>query len=109
MLWTVIDESDIFRSPVCVNESIRSTNPFDYIQGGYTLDNAALFGGRNNVSFNSDISGFSAGRLTISSLTITAPNGPPWPFAMPSLASSIAIFINLFIKFTYLCLVYQKV
>jgi hypothetical protein len=61
MLWTVIDESDIFRSPVCVNESIRSTNPFDYIQGGYTLDNAALFGGRNNVSFNSDISGFSAG------------------------------------------------
>ena len=61
MLWTVIDESDIFFSPIYSDEKIRSTNPFDYIQGGYTLDNAALFGGKNNVSFNSDISGFSAG------------------------------------------------
>lgn len=57
MLWTVINESDIFYSQPSANNSVRSSNPYDYIRNGYFVDGASYFGGKDNVNFNSDISG----------------------------------------------------
>ena len=60
MLWSIINEADIFYSPsISVNSSlkVRSSNPYDYIRDGYFLDNASMFGGNDNVDFNSNISG----------------------------------------------------
>ncbi|MDD6729020.1 MAG: hypothetical protein PUE08_07375 [Eubacteriales bacterium] len=58
MLWTIISQSDIFHTPaVSANNSVRSTNPYDYIRNGYYLDNGTLFGGKDNVGYNINISG----------------------------------------------------
>lgn len=57
MLHSIIDYNDIFCSYTNSMQGIcRSSNPYDYIRSGYYLDNAELFGGKNNVSFNCDIS-----------------------------------------------------
>lgn len=61
MLWTIISQSDMFYSPsdfsVADNCSMRSSNPFDYLNNGYSLENASLYGGQNRVVFDCDISG----------------------------------------------------
>lgn len=63
MLWTVINELDIFYTgcECTAEQSIRSSNPFDYIRNGYYLDNAALYGGKNNVDYNINIPGAVSG------------------------------------------------
>ena len=58
VLYTIADPYEFFSSPVqnsVVPRPARSSNPYDYIRAGYYLDNAALFGGNNNVSFNFNI------------------------------------------------------
>lgn len=59
MLWSIINEADIFYSAksMCQNNTVRSSNPYSYIRTGYHLDNAYLFGGIDDVDFNSNISG----------------------------------------------------
>ena len=51
MLWTIINEADVFYSPksICENNAVRSSDPYSYIKTGYHLDNAGLFGGIDNV------------------------------------------------------------
>lgn len=62
MLWSVISENDIFYEKQNYNSSnVRSSNPYSYLRCGYYLDNAEMFGGRNCVDYNSDISGNRAG------------------------------------------------
>ena len=61
MLWTIISENDIFSSSVSADNRVRPSNPYSYIRDGYFLDNASLYGGKNYVSFNSNIPGFGAG------------------------------------------------
>lgn len=58
MLWTIVSENDVFYSAPQVDNSVRSSNPFDYVKNGYSLQDATLFGGQNNVNFNNDISGY---------------------------------------------------
>lgn len=57
MIHSIISENDIFYTPPSVINGIRSSNPYDYIRNGYYLDNASLFGGKNYVDFNCNISG----------------------------------------------------
>lgn len=60
MLWTIINEQDIFYSPTVsgkMTNSVRSSNPYDYIRNGFYLDNGSLFGGKDNVGFNINFSG----------------------------------------------------
>ncbi|MGN1420726.1 MAG: hypothetical protein ACI4XC_04355 [Eubacterium sp.] len=60
MLWTIINEQDIFYSPTVsanTTNSVRSSNPYDYIRNGYYLDNGSLFGGKDNVGYKINISG----------------------------------------------------
>ena len=65
MLWTIISQNDVFYSlsdlSVADNCSMRSSNPFDYLNNGYSLDNASLYGGQNRVAFDCDISGHRTG------------------------------------------------
>lgn len=63
MFWSIISESDITFSDKSIHcdNSIRSSNPFDYLRKGYYIDNASLFGGENVVDFNSDFSSNRAG------------------------------------------------
>ncbi|MCM1114485.1 MAG: hypothetical protein NC397_03225 [Clostridium sp.] len=63
MIYSIISFEDIFYNGkgVCADNSLRSSNPYDYIRAGYYLDNASLFGGDNNVDFKSNISGYRAG------------------------------------------------
>ncbi len=58
MLWSVINETDIFfdKNSIITNDSVRSSNPYDYLRMGYFLDNASIFGGKDFVDFNSNIS-----------------------------------------------------
>lgn len=56
MLHTIIDFDDIFPNYDFKQGVCRSSNPYDYIQLGYHLDNAKLFGGENNVSYYCDFS-----------------------------------------------------
>ena len=35
---------------------MRSSNPYSYVRFGYFLDNAEMYGGRNSVDYNGDIS-----------------------------------------------------
>ncbi len=58
MLWSIINEADIFspQKSICQNNTVRSSEP-RYIRTGYHLDNAYLFGGIDDVDFNSNISG----------------------------------------------------
>ncbi|MDE6413448.1 MAG: hypothetical protein K2K42_06150 [Eubacterium sp.] len=37
---------------------IRSSNPYDYLRNGYFIDNASMFGGKNIVDYNSNISSY---------------------------------------------------
>lgn len=62
MLYTIVSIDDVLNQNLCVkcDERERSSNPFDYIRSGYFIDNAALFGGSNNVSFKCNIPGNSA-------------------------------------------------
>lgn len=62
MIFSIISENDIFFTPAAVNNSMRSSNPYDYIRCGYALDNASLFGGKNYVDFNSDIPSYRTSR-----------------------------------------------
>ncbi|MCM1285310.1 MAG: hypothetical protein NC213_06475 [Acetobacter sp.] len=57
MFQTIINEYDVFYTPIYAKNEIRSSNPYDYIRNGYFLDNATLFGGNNNVNFNGNLSG----------------------------------------------------
>lgn len=64
MIWSVVCEGEIFASnsqPAADNGASRSSNPYDYLRCGYFLDNASLFGGKNFVDFNSDISSHRSG------------------------------------------------
>ncbi len=63
MLYTIIDISDIFYRYDVRKERCRSSNPFDYVRSGYYLENAALFGGENDVSYNCDISSHITGGI----------------------------------------------
>lgn len=60
MIWSVVSEGDIVgvQNAVSSNNTSRSSNPFDYLCPGYYLDNASMYGGKNFVNFNSDISGY---------------------------------------------------
>lgn len=59
MIWSIISENDILASQnsVVSDNSIRSSNPYDYLRMGYYLDNASMYGGKNFVNYNSNISG----------------------------------------------------
>ena len=48
MLWTIINEADVFYSPksICENNAVRSSDPYSYIKTGYHLDNVNLSGNR---------------------------------------------------------------
>ncbi len=64
MLYTIINPLDIYYSSASdsvAQNVVRSSNPCDYIRGGYYLDNAALFGGNNNVNLNCDFSSHISG------------------------------------------------
>ena len=61
MLYTIVSLADVFGKYEKTEQKSRSTNPYDYIRAGYYLDNAALFGGENNVNYNCDISGHITG------------------------------------------------
>lgn len=67
MLYTIADLNDVFYQEHNRIQCRRSSNPYDYIRTGYYLDNAALFGGTNNVSYNCNFPSNSSGnRLDIS-------------------------------------------
>lgn len=59
MIWSVVSEGDIFSQQNCIqaNNSIRSSNPYDYLRMGFYLDNASMYGGKNIVNYNSNLSG----------------------------------------------------
>lgn len=59
MLWSVVNEQDIFynKSNFSACNSIRSSNPYDYVRSGYFVDNASMFGGKNLVNLNCNFSG----------------------------------------------------
>lgn len=57
MIYSIISENDIFYTPASAVNSIRSSNPYDYIRRGYYLDNASLFGGKDYVDFNCNFPG----------------------------------------------------
>ena len=56
MLWTVISQADVFYQAAQGSRAPRSSNPFDYLNNGYSLEGASLFGGQDHVVFNCDIS-----------------------------------------------------
>lgn len=62
MIWSIINEADIFYCDNCANTLMtpRSSNPYDYVRAGYYVDNASLFGGKNIVNFNSCFSSVGA-------------------------------------------------
>lgn len=59
MLYTIISFDDIYYNfeNKKTGGSASSSNPYDYIRYGYFVDNASLFGGIDNVSFNCDNTG----------------------------------------------------
>lgn len=64
MIWSVVSGNDIFydfQNTTAVVSKGRSSNPYDYIRCGFCLDNASMFGGKNIVDYNSDISGNRSG------------------------------------------------
>ena len=52
MLWTVISQADVFYQAAQGSRAPRSSNPFDYLNNGYSLEGASLFGGQDHVVFN---------------------------------------------------------
>lgn len=71
MLHTIVDFNDVFCTAAQANfslsNSVRSSNPYDYVRRGYYLDNGLLFGGQNNVNYNCFISGNRTGSGVASS------------------------------------------
>lgn len=64
MLYTVVDCNLIFsENGFSVDKKCRSSNPYDYIRNGYFIDDAKLYGGQNDVNFNINYSGNSAGNM----------------------------------------------
>jgi len=63
MLWSVINEQDIFYNANSFSacNSVRSSNPYDYVCAGYFVDNASMFGGKNFVNLNCNFSGNGTG------------------------------------------------
>ncbi len=61
MFYSIISPYDVFCCDDTINDTLRSSNPYDYIRQGYYLDNAALFGGKNYVNFNCNFPGARAG------------------------------------------------
>lgn len=63
MLWSVVSEQDIFysNSNFSACNTVRSSNPYDYVRAGYFVDNASMFGGKNLVNLNCNFSGNCAG------------------------------------------------
>lgn len=63
MLHTIINEADVFYDwslgHTC---AYRSSNPYDYLHFGYFIDNAHLFGGKDNVLYPGDLTGHRSGR-----------------------------------------------
>lgn len=59
MLWSVVNEQDIFycKDNYSACNSVRSSNPYDFVRAGYFVDNASMFGGKNFVDFNCNFSG----------------------------------------------------
>ena len=60
MFWSIINENDILfdEKTIEATNSVRSSNPYDYLRTGYFIDNASMFGGKNFVDYNSNFSGF---------------------------------------------------
>ena len=60
MFWSVISEADVIfdEKTIRAQNSLRSSNPYDYLRGGYYVDNASMFGGKDFVDFNSDFSSY---------------------------------------------------
>ena len=58
MFWSIINENDILfdEKTIEATNSVRSSNPYDYLRMGYFVDNASMFGGKNIVDYNSDFS-----------------------------------------------------
>ncbi len=57
MLWTIISRADVFYQQNAMGCGVpRSSNPYDYLNSGYSLEGASLFGGQDHVVFNCDIS-----------------------------------------------------
>ena len=68
MFWSIVSENDVFLPCEELTNGIavtaaraRSSNPYDYLRGGYYLDNAVMFGGKNIVNFNCRFSGYRSG------------------------------------------------
>ena len=65
MIWSIVSNNDFFAQADAVRSSaensLRSSNPYDYVRCGYFLDKASMFGGKDFVDYNSDISGDRAG------------------------------------------------
>lgn len=59
MFWSIISEADVMFNEGSINavNSLRSSNPYDYLRKGYFIENASMFGGKDFVDFNSNISG----------------------------------------------------
>ena len=60
MFWSIISEADIIfdEKMIRAENSLRSSNPYDYLRKGYYVDNASMFGGKDFVDLNSYISGY---------------------------------------------------
>lgn len=64
MLHTIVSLDDVFYDEkINVNNSVRSTNPFDYIRRGSYIDLPNIYGGYDCVSINSNISGSVSGNM----------------------------------------------
>ena len=59
MFWSIISEADVMFNENTINavNSLRSSNPYDFLRKGYFIDNASMFGGKDIVDFNSNFSG----------------------------------------------------
>ena len=63
MLFTIVNEADVFYDwSVGHTSAYRSSDPYDYLQFGYTIDNAHLFGGKDNVLYPGGPAGRRSGR-----------------------------------------------
>lgn len=60
MFWSIINENDILfdEKNIEATNSVRSSNPYDYLRKGYFVDNASMFGGENIVDYNSRFSSY---------------------------------------------------
>ena len=63
MFWSIISEADVMfdNASIRATDSVRSSNPYDYVRKGYYVDNASMFGGKNFVDYNSNFSGYRTG------------------------------------------------